>query len=117
MGRRILLIAWASASFLATSALAQLSITTTSLPNGTVGITYPATTLTATGGTTPYTWNGSAPAGLSVSNAGVISGTPTTSGSAKVSVTVIDSTLAHTSTTLDITINAASVTVSTSSLP
>jgi fibronectin type 3 domain-containing protein len=57
-------------------------ITTTTLPDGIVGNSYSAT-LTATGGTSPLTWqiiSGSLPAGLSLNSAtGVISGTPMTS--------------------------------------
>jgi Putative Ig domain len=55
------------------------SISTGSLPNGTVGTAY-SQTLTATGGTTAYSWTivtGSLPAGLFLSSSGVISGTPT----------------------------------------
>jgi len=69
-----------------------LSITTTSLPSGTVGTPYSAA-LTATGGTTPYTWqftSGTAPAGLSLRNNGAISGTPTTAGTYSVGLTVTD---------------------------
>jgi hypothetical protein len=55
-------------------------ITTTSLPNGKVGVLYSAT-LSASGGMPPYTWSivsGSLPAGLTLaSNTGVISGKPT----------------------------------------
>ncbi|TCO62376.1 M4 family metallopeptidase [Actinocrispum wychmicini] len=48
--------------------------------------------LTATGGTTPYTWTGSGlPAGLSISPSGLISGTPNTIGNSNVTVTVSDS--------------------------
>jgi hypothetical protein len=57
------------------------TITTTTLPNGTVGTFY-SQTLAATG-TTPITWtveSGSLPTGFSLSTAGVISGTPTVSG-------------------------------------
>jgi len=57
------------------------TITTSSpLPVGTVGAAY-SQTLTASGGTTPYSWSlvaGSLPSGLSLSSAGVISGTPDT---------------------------------------
>jgi len=58
------------------------TITTTTLPNGTVGTAYNQT-LTATG-TTPITWtvdSGTLPNSLSLNaNTGVISGTPTASG-------------------------------------
>jgi hypothetical protein len=60
------------------------SVTTTSLPAGTVGSAYSAT-LKATGGKTPYTWSlksGSLPAGVSLSAAGAVSGIPTTAGTA-----------------------------------
>ena len=55
------------------------TVTTTSLPDGTVGQAYNQT-LTAAGDT-PITWSidtGSLPGGLNLSTAGVISGTPTT---------------------------------------
>ncbi len=70
-----------------------LSITTTSLPAGQTAVAY-STTLAATGGTAPYSWTvktGTLPAGLSLSAAGVIAGTPTTAGSANVTVQVSDS--------------------------
>jgi Protein of unknown function (DUF4038)/Putative collagen-binding domain of a collagenase/Putative Ig domain/Immunoglobulin I-set domain len=53
---------------------------TTALPNGRIGSTYSAT-LSASGGTTPYTWtltSGTLPAGLSLNaSSGAITGTPT----------------------------------------
>jgi len=54
-----------------------LRITTTALPGGRVGTPY-SFTLSAVGGVQPYTWraNGGLPRGLSLSTAGVISGTP-----------------------------------------
>ncbi|MFN7996484.1 MAG: putative Ig domain-containing protein [Bryobacteraceae bacterium] len=70
------------------------SITTTSLPAGTVGVAYSAT-VAASGGTQPYTWSitaGSPPAGTSLNSAsGTISGTPTSSGSFTFTVQVADS--------------------------
>jgi uncharacterized protein (TIGR03437 family) len=49
-----------------------------SLPGGTVNVAYSSTTVTATGGTAPYTFTASGlPPGLTISSAGVISGTPT----------------------------------------
>ena len=55
-----------------------LIITSTQLPYGQFNLPYNAQ-LNATGGTPPYTWSagGGLPPGLSVSPAGVISGTPT----------------------------------------
>ena len=60
------------------------SVTTSSIPAGTVGSAY-ATTLLASGGTPPYNWSlktGTLPAGVSLSAAGALSGTPTTAGTA-----------------------------------
>lgn len=63
-----------------------VKVAPTSLPNGTKGVPYPATTFTAMGGafTPPFTWSlafGSAiPAGMSLSSTGTLSGTPTQSG-------------------------------------
>ena len=78
------------ASSIAPSAL---SITTSSLPSVAVGATY-SQTLQATGGTAPYSWSvasGQLPAGLSLSSAGVISGTPTSSGTSSFTISVTDS--------------------------
>ncbi len=76
-----------------TAAPVVLAVTTTSVANGAVGSAY-SQTLTATGGTTPYTWavaTGTLPAGLSLSAAGVISGTPSAAGSFTFNVSVTDS--------------------------
>jgi hypothetical protein len=59
-----------------------LGVTITSLPGGTVGVAY-RQELTATGGTSPYTWSitaGALPPGLSLSTGGTISGTPLAMG-------------------------------------
>jgi len=72
----------------------RVSITTNSpLPSGTAGTAY-SQTLVANGGTPPYTWSvtaGALPAGLSLSSAGVLSGTPTTTGTANFTVRAADS--------------------------
>jgi putative Ig domain-containing protein len=79
-----------------------------SLPAGTAGPAYPATTVTATGGVTPYTWSATGlPAGLSIgSTTGTISGTPTTAGTFSVTVTVTDSISEKASASYSLTINA-----------
>ena len=104
----------------------QVSITTSSVPNGQVGAAY-STTLAANGGTAPYTWSisaGTLPAGLSLgAGNGVISGTPTASGSFSFTAKVTDSTsptkqTATKSFTLTIApAGSTPVTITTSSVP
>jgi len=65
------------------SCQSPLTITSTSLPAGSINTSYNAT-LTASGGTTPYTWSvssGQLPVGITLASSGAISGTPTTAGS------------------------------------
>jgi hypothetical protein len=70
--------------------LAPLGIITTSLPSGLYGTPY-SVTVTATGGTPPYTWNvDGLPSGLH-NIAGVISGSPMGTGSFNVTIQVVDS--------------------------
>ena len=94
----------------------KVTITTSSLPAGSVDVAYSAT-LSAVGGVTPYTWtlaSGSLPAGLTLSSAGAISGTPTTAGSSTFTVEVADSepTPSTASAQLSITINNSGNTAS-----
>jgi hypothetical protein len=111
-----------SANFTITMAPATLTITTLTLPNGTVGTAYSAT-LAATGGTTPYTWSlsaGTLPAGVTLSASGVFVGTPTTAGNFNITVLVTDSTAPTHQTksgVFTITIAATTLTISTTSLP
>src|SRR3989344_2074234 len=70
-----------------------LAVNTNSLPNGQTNTNY-SQTLQATGGKTPYIWSkttGNLPAGLTLSTGGVISGKPTTAGTATFTVRVEDS--------------------------
>ena len=87
-----------------------LSITTTTLAPGTVGIGY-AQTLAATGRIAPYTWSvtsGSLPAGLSLAPAtGVISGTPTTAGTSTFTVQVADAESTPVTATASFTLTVA----------
>jgi hypothetical protein len=99
--------------------LPALSITTTSLPGGSINVPY-SNTLAATGGEPPYNWSvvgGSLPPGLGLSSAGVISGTPTAGGMYSVTVQVGD-TLANTaSALLSITIQTGQLVITTMMLP
>ena len=100
---------------------APLVITTTSLPGATTGAAYEVT-LAASGGVAPYTWSvtsGSLPGGLSLdSSTGLISGTPTASGTYGFTVAVTDSgnPARMTSSRLSITV-AAPLVITTTSLP
>lgn len=66
-----------------------------SLPSGTVDLAYPATTITATGGTGSYTWSATGlPPGMVLnSSTGILSGTPTNAANSpfQVNITVTDS--------------------------
>ena len=92
-----------------------LTVSTTSLPNGTVGAAYSAA-VAATGGTAPYTYNAtSLPGGLSISaSTGMISGTPAQSsvGTASATIKVTDSSQPSSqsaSSSLSISIRAATL--------
>src|SRR5439155_9206116 len=78
---------------IAPAPLPAVVVTTTALPNGTVAAAYSAT-LQATGGTGSYVWSvsaGTLPGGLSLAaGTGIISGTPTTAGTAAFTVRATD---------------------------
>ncbi len=98
-----------------------LTIATALLPGATVGTSY-SLSLLATGGVPSYTWTitaGSLPAGLTLSSAGLISGTPTGAGTSNFTVKVTDSqtpTPATKTANLSITVTVAPLTVTTPSL-
>src|ERR1051326_8270858 len=101
--------------------IAVLTVTTSSLPRGTVGTPY-SQTLTASGGTGGNTWSiisGSLPQGLALSPAGMISGTPSAASSPNFWVQVQDSSGATASKALVIFIDNQApppLTVTTSTL-
>ena len=108
---------------IATKALAitiysALSVTTASLTDGTVNLTY-SQTVSAAGGKTPYTWTlqaGTLPAGISLnSSSGAVSGTPTTAGTSNFTIRVTDANGATSDQVLAITIYAA-LTITTTAL-
>ncbi len=90
-GTTIDTMATGSTAFHSLVVVADLAVTTGSLPAGQVGAPYSATA-TASGGAPPYSWQASGlPAGLSIDPAsGQISGTPSAAGSAQVTLTVTD---------------------------
>lgn len=86
-----------------------LTITTSSLPPGTVGTAYSAQ-LAATGGTGGNTWDissGTICTGLSLSSSGAITGTPTTPQTCAVTYRVTDSAMSTDTQELSIIISAA----------
>jgi len=91
---------------IAAAAAVAPSITTATLPNGTVGTAY-SQTLAATG-TAPITWTisaGALPAGLTLNSNGTITGTPTSTGTSNFTVRAINS-AGQNDRVLTITINA-----------
>lgn len=105
-------VSWRGADYLTTISVPfvppALVITTGStLADGTVGTAY-SSTLTATGGTSPYTWAktaGTLPTGLTLASDGKISGTPTAAATYNFTVTVTDSDATTTSKAFSITVN------------
>ena len=86
-----------------------LSVTTTSLPNGTVGAAYTPVTLASKGGSGTVAWSGAGlPSGMALSSGGVLSGTPAVAATSSVTVTVSDSVSGQTlNSTLSITVAPA----------
>jgi len=94
-----------------------LTLSTASLAGGTVGTSY-SQTLAATGGTTPYTWSiatGTIPTGLTFSSAGLLSGTPTASGTFTFTARVADNASAAATRSFSVVITPT-LTLSTASL-
>lgn len=102
------------------NAASGLVIGPQALPRAATGTAYPATALTASGGTAPYSWTltaGSLPPGLALSN-GTISGTPTASavgGTYPIVVQVTDS--GQPQHTASISLSIPVLAVTTTSLP
>jgi hypothetical protein len=98
---------------------AGLTITTTSLPNATVGVLY-SQTLGVVGGSAPYTWSitaGALPAQLSLNpNTGAITGIPSAAGASTFTATVTDSAGTAVSQQLTLTVVTPPV-ITTKSLP
>jgi hypothetical protein len=98
-----------------------LSVSTASLPNGTVGTAY-SQQLQSSGGTAPITWSvtqGTLPAGLALNNStGLISGTPTTAVTSNFTVQAADSSTPQqlAPKALSITVNVAPLAITTTTL-
>ncbi|SDQ35237.1 putative Ig domain-containing protein [Pseudoxanthomonas sp. CF125] len=83
-----------SRAYSLTAAAPTIVLPPTTLPNATIGAAYSTTLNAASGGTAPYSYAlsaGALPAGVMLSSAGVLSGTPTADGTFNFSVTATDS--------------------------
>ncbi len=106
----------------ASSQTSSPAIATSSLPDGGVNVAYSAT-LSATGGTTPYSWSivsGALPPGVTLNAAtGVIAGVPTTAGTSSFAVQVKDSqaTPASAQASLSISVHPPVLLITTTELP
>ncbi|WP_344617571.1 ExeM/NucH family extracellular endonuclease [Dactylosporangium salmoneum] len=90
-----------------------VTVTNPGTQNAVTGAAIAPLSLSAAGGTGPYTWSATGlPAGLSASSEGVVTGTPTAAGTSSVTVTATDSTGATGSATF-----AYNVTAPTTVLP
>ena len=103
-------------SGLTTLQVSVLSISPTSISQGSVGAPY-SQAFMATGGTGPYTWSATGlPSGLSMSTTGIINGTPTAPGTTLIVVGVTDATGSVNSIQLPLTIVNGFV-ITTTSVP
>jgi hypothetical protein len=87
----------------------SLDVAGTSLHDGVVGLAYTGT-LSAVGGSGPYTWKttaGTLPDGISLAGDGTLSGTPTTTGTATITIEVTDAKGATAARTLTLTVDAS----------
>jgi uncharacterized protein YhjY with autotransporter beta-barrel domain len=109
-------------SYTLTIASPAITLTPATLPAGTAGVAY-SQTFGASGGIAPYTFavsSGALPAGLTLTSAGVLSGTPTAAGSFNFSVTVTDRTTGTPGTATNaytLVISAPTIVVNPATLP
>ncbi|WP_436531749.1 ExeM/NucH family extracellular endonuclease [Actinoplanes sp. HUAS TT8] len=84
-----------------------LAVTGPGTQSATAGTAITPLTLVAKGGSSPYVWTAlDLPSGLTISDSGVVSGTPATAGTSTVTVTVTDAGGATASTTFSFVVTA-----------
>lgn len=108
-----------SGTYTLTVSAPTLTVAPATLPNPALGTAY-SQTLTASNGTAPYTYavtSGALPAGLSLSSAGVLSGTPTAGGSFSFTATATDANSFTASRAYSFTIGAATVVLNPATVP
>lgn len=110
------LLAYNSSSF---NGCPEFELTPATLPTNVVGgVPYPPQNFSASGGTGPYTFTvaGALPPGLTMTPAGVLSGTPTASGTFNFSVTASDTVACAGARSFTIAVIAADVVQTTRTL-
>ena len=106
-------------SFTFSIAAPTITLSPPTLPGAAIGAAY-SQTLTASGGAGPYSYAvtaGALPAGLTLSPAGVLSGTPTAAGAFNVTVRAMDSAFYTGSQAYALTVAAPPMTASPGALP
>jgi len=109
-----------SGTYTLTTSAPTITVSPTTLSAASVGVAY-SQTATASGGAAPYSYAltaGALPAGLSLNGStGAITGTPTAGGTFNFTVTATDANSYTGSRAYTLTVSAATVTVSPSTLP
>ncbi|MDE2201974.1 MAG: putative Ig domain-containing protein [Burkholderiaceae bacterium] len=101
-------------SYTLTVAAPSIAVSPSALPNPAIATPY-SQTVTASSGTAPYTYAitaGTLPAGLTLSLAGILSGTPTAGGTFNFTITATDANRFTVNRAYSVTIGAPTVTVS-----
>ncbi|MGI8688107.1 MAG: beta strand repeat-containing protein, partial [Thermomicrobiales bacterium] len=101
------------------SAAVTITLSPTTLPAASGGIPY-SQTLTATGGTAPYTFTvtmGTLPTGLSLSTGGLLSGTPTAGGTFSFTIQAKDANGVTGSQAYTLSVTTPTITLSPATLP
>ncbi|HEX8151824.1 MAG TPA: ice-binding family protein [Thermoanaerobaculia bacterium] len=97
-----------------------ITLSPATIPGSTAGTPYGPVNVTASGGTGPYVFSvtaGALPSGVTLSPGGVISGTPTTSGSFNVTITATDALGCRGSRIYAALVNCPVIAISPASLP
>lgn len=108
-----------AANFAITGGCPTITVNPSTLPAGTRGTAY-SRTFTQTGGTGAITWSRSAgtlPSGLTLSAAGVLSGTPTATGSFSFTIKATDANGCMGTRAYTLIINCPTITVNPATLP
>ena len=109
-------------NYVLTIATPTLTLTPATVPAGTAGVAYNQT-FVASGGIAPYAYTlsaGALPAGMTLTAAGVLSGTPTVAGTFNFSVTATDSTTGTAATVTNaytLTLSAPTIVINPATLP